>query len=152
MPSSVRNVPCAGNALAALVVGVLCPHDPAIFRDELTHDVPFAHVDARPAGIVEKQFVEFHPLDLVGVGTSNERLGYDVAEVDADYVSSRAPTPYTTEFWREARLRKIIANPENFADPEGIRQSRFSNLISWKFFLLEQKNSVAALCDQCSDR
>ena len=111
MTASVGNIPCATSSLAAFTVGPLCPQDPAIFHNEFLHNVPLAHIDSHPTGIVKEQLVEFHTLDLVSVGIFNERLRYDVAKVDVYYVPSRAPTPHAPEFRCETRLARSSPTP-----------------------------------------
>jgi hypothetical protein len=65
----------------------------------------------------------------------------------------REPQRHTPpKFLRETGLRNIITYPKNLADPESVRKSGFSDLIPRKFFPLEQKDSVASLRHQRSDR
>jgi hypothetical protein len=109
--------------------------------------VPLAYLDPFPPGIVQEQLVEFRPFDLVSVGASDEWFGNHIAEVDVHYIATRAPPPHTAQFWCEPGLCKRVAHPENLADPESVRESGFSNLVPRQFFLLKQKDSVAAFGD-----
>jgi hypothetical protein len=114
--------------------------------------VPFTHVNTHPRSIIQQQLVEFHPLDLIGVGVGDERLGHQLPKNDVYQIPPRAPVPHPSKFLRETGLRKLITYPKNLADPESVRKSEFSDLIPRKFFALEQKDSVASLRHQSSDR
>ena len=74
--------------------------------------MPLKHVNTHPPSIIQQQLVEFHPLDLIGVGVGDERLGHHLPKIDV-YLDLRSLL-----WWRSEATESFCSSAKNF---RGIR-------------------------------
>ncbi len=144
MPGSIGNE--SGTRLVSLAGLIDEPHaagSPPLLQN-VEDFVPFPHVDALAARVLQQNLIEARALHLKRVVEILLVQLLVLAEEERPQSRFAPPSPSASVLAHEVRLLDLLAHTQQPADPmNGAGQQRLADRIAWEMLPLEQQNPVA---------